>query len=71
MAAGSHGAADRRFVLRFMDILTVDVRAGDHFGHFYMLSFDYAPAGGTHLYSEYDVHLAATQPNVVAIESFD
>jgi L-alanine-DL-glutamate epimerase-like enolase superfamily enzyme len=35
--------ADATHVLRFMDLIVVEVRAGDHFGHSYMLSFDYAP----------------------------
>ncbi len=35
--------ADATHVLRFMDIVTVEIRAGDYVGHSYMLSFDYAP----------------------------
>jgi L-alanine-DL-glutamate epimerase-like enolase superfamily enzyme len=36
--------ADSSHVLRFMDLIVVEVRAGDHSGWSYMLSFDYAPA---------------------------
>jgi L-alanine-DL-glutamate epimerase-like enolase superfamily enzyme len=35
--------ADSTHTLYFMDIIVVDIRAGDHVGHSYMLSFDYAP----------------------------
>jgi hypothetical protein len=36
--------ADSTHVLRFMDLIVVEVRAGNHSGWSYMLSFDYAPA---------------------------
>jgi len=36
--------ADSSHILRFMDLIVVEVRAGDHSGWSYMLSFDYAPA---------------------------
>ncbi len=36
--------ADATHVLRFMDIIIVEIRAADYFGHSYMLSFDYAPS---------------------------
>lgn len=35
--------ADATHVLEFMDIILVEVQAGDHCGSSYMLSFDYAP----------------------------
>jgi L-alanine-DL-glutamate epimerase-like enolase superfamily enzyme len=34
--------ADATHILRFIDIIVVEVRAGDHLGYSYMLSFDYA-----------------------------
>jgi L-alanine-DL-glutamate epimerase-like enolase superfamily enzyme len=36
--------ADSTHVLRFMDLILVEVRAGDFSGNSYLLSFDYAPA---------------------------
>ena len=36
--------ADSTHVLRFMDLILVEVRAGDFSGSSYMLSFDYGPA---------------------------
>ena len=40
----SQPIADSTHVLRFIDLILVEVRAGDHVGTSYMLSFDYAPA---------------------------
>ncbi len=36
--------ADSTHVLRFMDLILVEVQAGDWYGSSYMLSFDYGPA---------------------------
>src|SRR5262245_15847188 len=36
--------ADSTHVLRFIDWIVVEVRAGDHVGRSVMLTFDYAPA---------------------------
>jgi L-alanine-DL-glutamate epimerase-like enolase superfamily enzyme len=36
--------ADASHVLRFIDLVLVEVQAGEHTGSSYMLSFDYAPA---------------------------
>jgi L-alanine-DL-glutamate epimerase-like enolase superfamily enzyme len=36
--------ADATHVLQFMDIVIIEIRAGDCLGHSYMLSFDYAPS---------------------------
>jgi L-alanine-DL-glutamate epimerase-like enolase superfamily enzyme len=36
--------ADSTHVLKWMDLILVEVRAGEHTGSSYMLSFDYAPA---------------------------
>src|SRR5208283_4672635 len=40
----SQPIADSTHVLRFIDLILVEIRAGDHVGTSYMLSFDYAPA---------------------------
>jgi L-alanine-DL-glutamate epimerase-like enolase superfamily enzyme len=40
----SQPIADSTHVLNFIDLILVEVRAGDHVGTSYMLSFDYAPA---------------------------
>jgi L-alanine-DL-glutamate epimerase-like enolase superfamily enzyme len=40
----SQPIADSSHVLSFVDLILVEVHAGDHVGESYMLSFDYAPA---------------------------
>lgn len=40
----SQPIADSTHVLRFIDLILVEIRAGDHVGTSYMLSFAYAPA---------------------------
>jgi L-alanine-DL-glutamate epimerase-like enolase superfamily enzyme len=39
----SQPIADSTHTLRFIDLILIEVGAGDHFGTSYMLSFDYAP----------------------------